>query len=96
MNDTIRPMPEPQTEEPQLVPGGVDAIEEDPADVGLLRDPEPDLNPAVEEQELPGEVGERDDKPQAPEGEAEEEIGVEDDTPSAGQEAEDGSTEPPA
>lgn len=95
MNDDIKPMPEPRTEEPELVPGGVDAVEEDPADFGLPRDPDPDLNPAVEDR-LPGEVGERDDKQQEPEGEADEEIGVERDTPSAGQEAEDGSTEPPA
>ena len=39
MNDhELSPMPEPYAEEPQLVPGGVDALHEDPADNGLARD----------------------------------------------------------
>ena len=59
MNDEeLSPMPEPYTEEPQLVPGGVDALEEDPADNGLARDLDLDFvltmqrsqfGPAVEE-----------------------------------------------
>ena len=107
MNDEeLSPMPEPYAEEPQLVPGGVDALGEDPADAGLARDLNPDDNPAVDDV-LPDEIAEPDEKPQAPEGEAEDK---ESDTPrggsdpdaesgaspSAGQEAEDGSPEPPA
>ena len=107
MNDEeLSPMPEPYTEEPQLVPGGVDALQEDPADTGLARDLNPDDNPAVDDV-LPDEIAEPDEKPQAPEGEAEDK---ESDTPRsdsdsdasagggprAGQESEDGSPEPPA
>ena len=94
-NDELSPMPEPYAEEPQLVPGGVDALPDDPADNGLARDLDPDDNPAVDDV-LPGEISEPDDKSQAPEGEADDqESGAEDD-PDAGQEAEDGSVEPPA
>ena len=111
-DEELSPMREPYTEEPQLVPGGIDALEEDPADTGLARDLSPDDNPAVDDV-LPDEIAEPDDKSQAPEGEAEDQ---ESDTtrsdsdadsdsdasagggggPSAGQEAEDGSPEPPA
>jgi hypothetical protein len=71
MNDEqLSPMPEPYAEEPQLVPGGVDALEEDPADAGLARDLDPDDNPAVDDV-LPDEVAEPDEKSQAPEGDAE-------------------------
>ena len=101
-NEELSPMPEPYAEEPQLVPGGVDALEEDPADTGLARDLNPDDNPAVDDV-LPDAIAEPDEKSQAPEGEAEDK---ESDTPrpdsdsdggpSAGQEAEDGSPEPPA
>jgi len=100
--EELSPMPEPYAEEPQLVPGGVDALEEDPADAGLARDLNPDDNPAVDDV-LPEEIAEPDEKPQASEGEAQDE---ESDTPrpgsdaggapSAGQQAEDGSPEPPA
>ncbi len=80
MNDEeLSPMPEPYTEEPQLVPGGVDALDEDPADAGLARDLNPDDNPAVDDV-LPDEIAEPDEKPQAPEGEAEDK---ESDTPAA-------------
>ena len=104
----IPPMPTPYAEEPQLVPGGVDAIEEDPADNGLSRDLDPDDNPAVDDV-LPDEVAAPDDKPQAPDGQADDqESGTteaaavadsdsdSDSEPDAGQEAEDGSVEPPA
>ena len=104
-NEELSPMPEPYAEEPQLVPGGVDALEEDPADTGLARDLSPDDNPAVDDV-LPDEIAEPDEKPQAPEGEAEDKESDtprgsnsdsdSDDGPSAGQEAEDGSPEPPA
>src|SRR6478736_7149762 len=99
-NEELSPMPEPYTEEPQLVPGGVDALEEDPADNGLARDLDPDANPAVDDA-LPDEIAEPDEKSQAPEGEAEDQesdtprSSDSDDAPSAGQEAEDGSPEPP-
>ena len=46
-DDDLSPMPTPYAEEPQLVPGGVDAIEDDPADNGLPRDLSTDDNPAV-------------------------------------------------
>ena len=101
-NEELSPMPEPYAEEPQLVPGGIDALEEDPADAGLARDLSPDDNPAVDDV-LPDQIAEPDEKSQAPEGEAEDK---ESDTtrsdsdtgggPRAGQEAEDGSPEPPA
>lgn len=95
----LSPMPEPYTEDPQLAPGGVDALPDDPADNGLARDLHPDDNPAVDDV-LPDAISEPDDKPQAPEGEADDqESGTTDesgDGPSAGQEAEDGSPEPPA
>ena len=98
--EELSPMPEPYTEEPQLVPGGVDALEEDPADTGLARDLNPDDNPAVDDV-LPGEIAEPDEKSQAPDDEAEDKESDTprdgaDDAPSAGQEAEDGSPEPPA
>ena len=101
--EELSPMPEPYTEEPQLVPGGVDAVVEDPADAGLARDLDPDDNPAVDDA-LPDEIAEPDEKSQAPEGEAEDKESDttrgsgsdSDDGPSAGQEAEDGSPEPPA
>ena len=99
-NDDLSPMPTPVTEEPELVPGGVDALEEDPADNGLSRDLDPDDNPAVDDL-VPDEISEPDDKSQAPEGEADHaEAGTvapsDDDGPDAGQTAEDGSAEPPA
>lgn len=96
MSDDLPPMPEPYAEEPQLVPGGVDALEEDPADTGLPRDLSTDDNPAVDDT-VPEEIAEPDEKSQAPDGTGEDrESGATDDTPSAGQEAEDGSPEPPA
>jgi hypothetical protein len=94
-NEDLSPMPTPFAEEPQLVPGGVDALEEDPADNGLPRDLHPDDNPADEV--VPDELTEPDDKSQAPEGEADDrEAGTAEDAPAAGQTAEDGSAEPPA
>lgn len=103
-NEELSPMPEPYTEEPQLVPGGVDALVEDPADTGLARDLDPDDNPAVDDV-LPDEIAEADEKSQAPDGEAKDKESDTprssddaggSDAPSAGQEAEDGSPEPPA
>ena len=63
--DTLGPIPEPTAEEPQLVPGGTDAIVHDEADTGLPRDLDPDENPAVDDA-LPDEVAERDEKKQEP------------------------------
>lgn len=95
-NDDLSPMPEPYAEEPQLVPGGVDAdaLHGDPADNGLARDLDPDDNPAVDDV-LPEEISEPDDKSQAPD-EGSGDSGSSGDSPEAGQEAEDGSPEPPA
>ena len=96
-NDELSPMPTPFTEEPELQPGGADALDEDPADLGLGRDLSPEDNPAVDDV-LPDGISEPDDKSQAPEGKADDaESGtVAEDDPDAGQEAEDGSAEPPA
>ena len=102
-NRELSPMPTPHAEEPELVPGGVDALVEDPADNGLGRDLHPADNPAVDDQ-VPDEISEPDDKPQAPEGSDDEEAGTapgpdvndSSEDPPAGQEAEDGSVEPPA
>ena len=96
----LPPMPEAKTEEPQLKPGGVDAIEDKPEEPGLSRDLHPAKNPAVENV-LPPELAVADDKTQAPDGTADEEAGTTsdpkgDDSPSAGQVAEDGTPEPPA
>jgi hypothetical protein len=113
-NDEIGQMPQPHTEEPELIPGGVDAIAEDPQDGGLSRDLSPDDNPAVDDV-LPEEVAEPDDKSQAPDNGEDAEAGTprasdgssgdssgdssgadSSGEPRAGQEAEDGSVEPPA
>jgi hypothetical protein len=95
--EELSPMPTPFTQEPELVPGGVDALPEDPADNGLGRDLDPDDNPVVDDA-LPDEISQPDDKQQAPEGEADDaEAGTtSEEKPDAGQEAEDGSVEPPA
>ncbi len=96
-DEDLSPMPTPVAEDPELVPGGVDALVEDPADNGLSRDLDPDDNPAVDDV-LPDAVAEADDKSQAPDGksdDAEAGTAAEDD-PDAGQTAEDGSAEPPA
>ncbi len=94
--EELPPMPAPFTQEPELVPGGVDALPEDPADNGLGRDLDPEDNPAVDDV-LPEAVSEPDDKPQAPEGKADDaESGTTTEDQDAGQEAEDGSVEPPA
>lgn len=100
MNDEdLSPMPTPRTEDPELHPGGVDALPEDPADNGLSRDLSPEDNPAIDDL-LPNEISQPDDKPQAPEGKADDaEAGTtsaDPREPDAGQEAEDGSVEPPA
>jgi hypothetical protein len=97
-NDELSPMPTPVTEEPELVPGGVDALAEDPADNGLGRDLDPDDNPAVDDL-VPDAISQPDDKSQAPDGEPDAEAGTTDPSSAgakAGQTAEDGSPEPPA
>lgn len=95
-NDDLSPMPTPNTEEPELYPGGVDAVGDDPADNGLGRDLSPEDNTAVDDA-LPDEIAEPDEKSQAPDGEADDaESGTTTDDPDAGQTAEDGSAEPPA
>ncbi len=95
--EDLSPMPEPTTQDPDLHPGGADALAEDPADNGLGRDLSPDDNPAVDDV-LPHAISEPDDKSQAPDGKADDaESGTTaDDNPDAGQSSEDGSAEPPA
>lgn len=67
-DDNLGPMPESTAEEPQLAPGGTDAVEvetsEERAD-SEARDLDPERNPAVEDV-LPDEVAAGDDKEQAP------------------------------
>ena len=98
-DNDLGPIPEPYAEEPQLVPGGADAdaLHSDPADDGLPRDLGTEENPAVDDT-VPDEISEPDDKSQAPEGEADDQESgtTAEDAPEAGQEAEDGSPEPPA
>lgn len=95
MNDEeLGQKPDPVVEEKEPNPGGVDAIPDDDEDEGLARDLDPAANPA--DAAVPDELTQPDDKAQAPEGQADDaETGAEDD-PEAGQEAEDGSVEPPA
>lgn len=99
MNADLPPMPEPKTQDPELHPGGVDAIEDDSSRGTVGRDLPPQDNPAVDD-ELPDEIAEQDDKDQAPSGEADQEAGTETDEdeggPAAGQVDEEGSPEPPA
>ncbi|WP_374458096.1 hypothetical protein [Nocardioides sp.] len=102
MNDNdLGPIPEPTTQEPELYPGGADALAVDPADDGLGRDLDPDDNPAVDDT-VPDEISQPDDKQQEPDGSEDEESDTTRDSaattgePEAGQEAEDGSPEPPA
>lgn len=93
-NEDLGPIPDPVIEDGEPNPGGADAIGDDPADDGLGRDLHPEANPAVDDV-LPDEIAQPDDKQQAPEGEAaDQESGTQED-PEAGQEAEDGSPEPP-
>ena len=108
-DNDLGPMPESTTQEPELVPGGVDAILDERADDNLARDLDPDHNPAVDDV-LPDEIAEADDKSQAPaegsdsgsasnedsEADSPREVGDASGEPDAGQEAEDGSVEPPA
>lgn len=98
-HDDLSPMPTPTTEDPELYPGGVDALAEDPEDNGLGRDLNPADNPAVDDV-LPDGISEADDKSQAPDGQADDaESGTtspDEGGPDAGQTAEDGSAEPPA
>ncbi|QIK74376.1 hypothetical protein [Nocardioides piscis] len=96
MNDKdLGPQPDPVTEDPELYPGGADAVEPAAEDNGLGRDLDPDANPAVDDV-LPEGVSEPDEKSQAPEGKADDAEAGTDGDPDAGQTAEDGSTEPPA
>ena len=93
----LPPMPKAVTEEPQLKPGGTDAIEDEPEGLGLPRDLDPEKNPAVDDVLPPG-LAQSDDKKQGPTGAADEEAGTKsgEGSPPAGQVAEDGTTEPPA
>lgn len=98
--EDLSPMPTPTAEEPELYPGGTDALADDPADNGLGRDLSPEDNPAVDDA-LPEAITEPDEKSQAPDEEAESGTTADEDAgnadgPDAGQTAEDGSAEPPA
>lgn len=92
--DTLSPQPDPVVEPGEPNPGGADAIDE-PPHPPLSRDLDPGDNP-VDDELVPDEVTEPDDKSQAPEGDpADSDADLHDDV-EAGQEAEDGSVEPPA
>ena len=89
----LGPQPDPVIEPGEPNPGGADAIDDTP-NPPLSRDLDPDNNPMADE--APDEVTEADDKSQAPDGDpSDSEAGTQDDV-TAGQEAEDGSVEPPA
>ena len=100
--DDLGPMPEPITEEPELVPGGTDRLPDKPGDEPLARDLQPEDNPV--DDAMPDEITEPDDKSQSPDSDDAEETGTapgpdvneSSEEPPAGQEAEDGSVEPPA
>ena len=100
--DDLGPMPEPQIEEPELVPGGTDAVEENQVAEPLGRDLMPEDNPV--DDAMPDEITEPDDKSQSPDSDDAEETGTapgpdvneSSEEPPAGQDAEDGSVEPPA
>lgn len=95
-NNDLGQQPDPVIEEKEGNPGGADAASENDVDQNLARDLDPDDNPGVNDA-MPEEIVTRDDeKSQSPDGEADDaESGTETD-PQAGQEAEDGSVEPPA
>ncbi len=67
--EKLGPMPDPETETPELHPGGADAVVDDEAypeaDDVVGRDLWPDLNPEVEEH-VPDEITVPDDKQQEP------------------------------
>jgi hypothetical protein len=71
MVEKLSPMPEPETETPELHPGGADAVVDDEVypegDVVMPRDIR--LNPEVDEQ-VPDEITEPDDKKQEPNGDS--------------------------
>ena len=55
-NEDLGPLPEPVIEDKEPNPGGVDAVD-DPEDVNLARDLDPEDNPAVDDV-LPDEIAE--------------------------------------
>ena len=94
-NEDLGPQPAPFCAAGEPTPGGAAGVAGDPADEGLGRDLHPEDNPAVDDV-LPDEIAQADDKSQAPEGEADDQESGAQEDPDAGQEAEDGSAEPPA
>ncbi|HXH80379.1 hypothetical protein [Nocardioides sp.] len=96
MDNDLGPKPDPVIEDKEPNPGGADAVPENEFDQNLARDLNPEDNPAIDD-EVPDEIAAPDDeKSQAPEGKADDAETGNDDDPAAGQEAEDGSVEPPA
>lgn len=98
----LGPMPKPTAEEPQLIPGGTDALD-DPEKYGgatpgaaVSRDQDPENNPSIEDV-VPDEIKKPDDKKQEPDDEDAEEAGTTEDTGSTTDTAStDATTEPPA
>lgn len=68
--DAAGPMPEATTEEPDLLPGGADSIDDpkygDTPGDPVPRDLGPEDNPAVGEEQVPDEIKQLDDKSQEP------------------------------
>ena len=70
MSDELGPRPEPHVQDPELYPGGTDAVpgqdryQHDP-DHPAARDLDPDDNPAVEDA-LPDDIAAPDEKTQEP------------------------------
>jgi hypothetical protein len=80
MNDGLGPQPEPKVEEPEMFPGGTDAVQdeaspEDRREDPATRDLPPDLNPATEDT-VPEKVAAEDDKTQEPDGSTDQEAGT--------------------
>lgn len=64
----LPPQPEPQTESPELYPGGVDALDDESEVEHIPRDLDPERNAATGDK-APEEVEEQDDKQQEPDSE---------------------------
>lgn len=70
-DEKIGAKPEPETERPEHFPGGADAVDDsgkygDTPGGPATRDLHPEGNPAVEDDEVPDEISELDEKQQEP------------------------------
>lgn len=83
--DNLGPQPTPTSDEPEKFPGGADNLEDEEkyGDRGHLDQPvspdlDPDKNPAIDDEDVPDEVQEGEDKQQEGEGGQGEDAGQED------------------